>query len=48
MQFYLDNVVVCTNNIDRHIQVLKEALGCLIKAGIKAGPERTELFQNKK
>jgi len=45
LQLFLDDIAIYTDDIDRHLQVLKEALGRLIKAGLKASPEKTRLFQ---
>ncbi|KAJ8037598.1 hypothetical protein HOLleu_18448 [Holothuria leucospilota] len=42
---YLDDIIVFSNNFDRHIENLDEVLGRLMEAGLKLKPSKCEFFK---
>lgn len=42
---YMDDVIIATDTADEHAKVIKQVLRRLHKFGLKASPDKTELFQ---
>lgn len=44
---YLDDIIICTDTFDKHIQVLQQVLNRLNKAKLRPNPEKCQFFRSK-